>query len=87
MAEPVPDSKTPALVALAFIAIGIVLGVVKHAVWGGVIAGFGVIPACVGMWKGIQQQTQTTLAISIGAVIASLAAGAALIALGLLSYL
>jgi hypothetical protein len=91
MADPVPDSKTPALAALAMVAIGIVIAAVqdlKHgSLAGGVIAGLGAIPACFGMWKGIQQETQGTLAISIGAVIASLGVAAILIVLRVIYWL
>jgi len=87
MADPVPDSKTPALAALALVAVGIVVGLAKHAIAGGLIAGVGAIPACIGMWKGIQQETQGTLALSVGAVIASLGAAAVLIVLGVISWL
>ena len=87
MADPVPDSKTPALAALALVAVGVVIGLAKHAVLGGVVAGFGAIPACVGMWKGIQQETQGTLAMSVGAVILSVAAAGVLIVLGIISWL
>ena len=54
---------------------------------GGVIAAAGAIPACYGMWKGIQQETQGTLAISVVAVLASLGIGALLIVLRVVSWL
>jgi hypothetical protein len=37
------------------------------------------------MWKGIQQETQGTLALSVAAVLTSLGAGAVLIVLRLVS--
>jgi len=90
MGNPVPDSKTPALVAFGLIAIGIVIaavhGLVHGSVGGGVIAALGAIPACVGMWKGIQQETQGTLALSVGAVLASLGVGGVLIILGVIHW-
>lgn len=76
MSNPSPDSKFPVLVALAFGTVGLILGLVLSS-WGGKIAGgaiaaCGAIPAAVGMWKGIQQQTQTTLAMAVGALLYAL---------------
>jgi hypothetical protein len=39
------------------------------------------------MWKGIQQETQGTLALSVTAVLLALAAGAVLIVLRVVSWL
>jgi hypothetical protein len=91
MGDPVPDSKTPALIAFALVAIGVVIaaiGGIQHgSIGGGILAAAGAIPACFGMWKGIQQETQGTLAISVGAVLVSLAVGAVLIILGIIHLL
>ena len=91
MGNPVPDTKTPALVAFVMIVVGIafaaVQGLVHGSIAGGVIAAAGAIPACYGMWKGIQQETQGTLAISVIAVLASLGVGALLIVLRVVSWL
>ena len=86
MSDRVPDSKTPAMIAFAMVALGIVIAALRHGVldgsWpGGIIAAAGAIPACLGMWKGIQQETQGTLALSVTAVIASLGVGGVLIVL------
>jgi len=89
MGNPVADTKTPALVAFAMVVIGILIaavqGITHGSIVGGVIAAAGAIPACYGMWKGIQQETQGTLALSVTAVLVSLAVGAILIVLGLVS--
>jgi peptidoglycan biosynthesis protein MviN/MurJ (putative lipid II flippase) len=83
MGNPAADSKTPALIAFAMVVIGIAIAGLLHGwIGGGVIAAAGAIPACYGMWKGIQQETQGTLAISVTAVLVSLAVGAVLIVLG-----
>jgi len=91
MANPVPDTKTPALAAFVMIVVGIAIaaiqGLVHGSIAGGVVAAAGAIPACFGMWKGIQQETQGTLAISVIAVLASLAVGALLIVLRVVSWL
>jgi hypothetical protein len=85
MGNAVPDSKTPAMVAFAMAAIGIVIaalqGILHGSIAGGVIAAGGAVPACFGMWKGIQQETQGTLAMSVTAVIVTLAVGGLLIVL------
>ena len=84
--SPAGDSKLPALVAFAFVAAGIVIalavgGLTGGSIAGGIVAALGAIPACVGMFKGIQQQTQTTLALSIGALLCALGVGGILIVL------
>lgn len=92
MGNPVPDSKTPVIAAFVMVAAGILIaaasnGVLHGSILGGVIAAAGAIPACFGMWKGIQQETQGTLAMSVVAVLASLAVGAVLIILHVVSWL
>ena len=91
MGNPVPDSKNPALVAFVMVAIGIAIaavqGITHGSVLGGVIAAAGAIPACYGMWKGIQQETQGTLALSVAAVLVSLAVGGILVVLGIVHWL
>jgi hypothetical protein len=91
MGNPVPDTKTPALVAFVMVVTGIAIaaaqGIVHGSIVGGVIAALGAIPACYGMWKGIQQETQGTLAISVTAVLVTLAVGGLLIVLRVVSWL
>ncbi len=91
MADPMPDSKTPALAAFGLVVIGLVIaalqGLSHGSIAGGVIAAAGAIPACFGMWKGIQQETQGTLALSVGAVLVSLAVGGLLIVLRVVHWL
>jgi TRAP-type C4-dicarboxylate transport system permease small subunit len=91
MGNPVPDTKTPALVAFVMVATGIAIaavqGLVHGSIVGGVIAALGAIPACYGMWKGIQQETQGTLAVSVAAVLVALAVGGVLIVLRVVSWL
>ena len=53
---------------------------------GGLIAASGAIPACFGMWKGIQQETQGTLATSVVAVLVSRGVGAILILLRIFDW-
>lgn len=91
MGNPVPDSKTPALIALVMAIAGIAIaatgGLLHGSIPGGVIAAAGAIPACYGMWKGIQQETQGTLALSVGAVLLALGVGAVLIVLRIVHWL
>ena len=90
MGNPVPDSKTPALAAVGMVVLGLVIaaiqGISHGSIAGGVIAALGAAPACFGMWKGIQQETQGTLAISVVAVLVSLAVGGLLILLRVVDW-
>jgi hypothetical protein len=91
MGNPVPDSKTPAIIAFVMVIVGIALaathGLIHGSLPGGIIAAAGAIPACYGMWKGIQQETQGTLAVSVTAVLVSLVIGGLLIVLAVVSWL
>jgi hypothetical protein len=62
-------------------------GLTHGSIGGGVVAALGAIPACFGMWKGIQQETQGTLALSVSAVIVSLGVGGVLIVLRVIHWL
>jgi hypothetical protein len=90
MGNPVPDSKTPALAALGMVVLGLVIaalqGISHGSIAGGIIAALGAVPACFGMWKGIQQEGQGTLALSVGAVLLSLGVGALLILLAIVDW-
>jgi len=90
MGNPVADTKTPALVAFGMVVAGIAIAAAQDllhgSIAGGVIAALGAIPACYGMWKGIQQETQGTLAVSVAAVLVALGVGAVLIVLRVVSW-
>jgi hypothetical protein len=91
MAEPVADSKTPVMIAFGLVALGVVLALItgfRHgSILGGLVAAGGVIPACYGMWKGIQQETQGTLAMAVVAALVALGVGGILILLRFVSWL
>jgi hypothetical protein len=91
MGNPVPDSKTPAFPAVGMVVLGLVLAAIQGfshgSIAGGIVAALGAIPACYGMWKGIQQETQGTLAVSVAAVLLSLGVGALLIILRVIHWL
>ena len=85
MASATPDSKFPAFIGLALVGVGlamaILFGFAGGTIAGGLIAALGAIPGCIGIWKGIQQETQGTLATSVMTVILALGVGALLIIL------
>jgi hypothetical protein len=86
MGDPVPESKTPVFVAVGVALIGLVIGLVVSSgavkIVAGLIAAGGAIPSMVGMWKGIQQEGQGTLAMSLGALLFSLGIALVLIIWG-----
>jgi hypothetical protein len=90
MATSLADSKTPAFVAFALVVFGLIIaavqGLTHGSIAGGVIAALGAVPALFGMWKGIQQETQGTLAISVVAVLVSLGVGGLLILLRVVDW-
>jgi hypothetical protein len=90
MGSPVADSKTPVFVAFIMIVAGIAIaaaqGITRGSIAGGIIAALGAAPACYGMWKGIQQETQGTLALSVVAVVSSLVVGGLLIILRVVDW-
>ena len=89
-AQPSADSKLPVVVSFALVAVGLVIGIIggfTEGSWaGGIIAGLGVFPAMVGLWKGVQQENQATLGLSVVAVLVSLGVGGLLIVLKLIDY-
>lgn len=89
MASSSSANQTPTYVALGLIAAGIVIallsGLGRGSILGGIVAAAGAIPACVGMWKGIQQENQGPLAMAVAAVVAAIAVGGALIVLAIIA--
>jgi hypothetical protein len=79
------------MAAFGLVVVGLLIaalqGVTHGSIAGGIIAALGAIPACYGMWKGIQQETQGTLAISVTAVIVSLSVGGILVVLRVVDWL
>jgi hypothetical protein len=90
MGNPVADSRAPALAAFGLVVLGLVIaaagGISGGSIVGGAVAAAGAMPGLYGMWKGIQQETQGTLAISVIAVLVALVVGGALIALRVLDW-
>lgn len=85
MATATPDSKMPAMVAFGLVAVGLLIaalvGFSGGTIAGGLIAACGAIPGLLGIWKGIQQETQGTLATSVISVLVALGVGGLLIVL------
>jgi hypothetical protein len=67
------------MIALGLVAAGVILGLVGFRLTGGLIAGSGAIPSLYGTWAGMQQETQTGLAASLGVLFLCLGVGAILI--------
>lgn len=85
MATATPDSKLPAFIGLGLVGVGILIAVLGGftggSIAGGLIAAIGAIPGCLGIWKGIQQETQGTLATSVITVLLALGVAGLLIVL------
>jgi hypothetical protein len=85
MAESSNDTKLPVFISMGLILLGLLAaligGITKGSIVGGIVAAFGAVPACWGMWIGIQQKTQGTLVSSVLVFLAALAVAAILIAL------
>ena len=83
-------SNGPAFIAFIAVAVGIVIAAVQGiqygSIAGGIISALGAIPACFGMWKGIQKETQGTLAMSVIAVLVALGVGGVLIVLRVIHW-
>ena len=87
-----PDSKLPHIASLFFTLLGLLIGVISGfssgSIVGGVIAGLGIIPACYGMWLGVQdRESQATLLYSILLFLASVGVAGLLILLRFFDWL
>ncbi len=85
------SAKVPLLISLAFVGIGLVLGLIGGSagtlIAGGVIAAAGVIPAAWGAWAGMQGETQAGLSGALGMVFLSLGVGGLLVILGIIDWI
>jgi len=80
-------SKLSHVAALACVLIGILSGLFGRPIIGAEIAAIGVIPACYGMWMGIQFETQGALLRSILLLVLALGTAALLVVAALLGWL
>lgn len=85
------NTKLPNLAALLFVIIGLLIGAVggigNGSITGGIIAALGVIPACWGIWAGMQQKTQGALVWSILLLLLSLVVAGLLVLLRFVDWL
>ena len=78
-------SRTPSFVALAMIFGALVISAIggfsEGSLLGAAVALAAVVPAAVGMWKGIQEKTQGGLALSLGVFFLALGVAGVLVVL------
>ncbi|WP_428264360.1 hypothetical protein [Haliangium sp.] len=80
-------SKLPHIAALACIVLGLLLGILGSTLTGGIIAGVAVIPACWGMWAGMQQDSQGSLVLALLLFVVSVGVTSLLIVARVLGWL
>lgn len=80
-------SRLSRLAALACVLAGLLCGLLGRPIIGAEIAAIGVIPACYGMWMGIQAETQGALLRSILLCLLALGVAALLVVAALLGWL
>jgi hypothetical protein len=80
-------SRLSQVAALACVLVGLLCGVLGRPIIGAEIAAIGVIPACYGMWMGIQAETQGALLRSILLCLLALGVAALLVVAALLGWL
>lgn len=83
--------KAPPVVSIFMVLAGVLIAILGKlgaaAIIGGVIALLGMLPASMGLWTGIQQKTQTTLAFSILMLFVCLGAGILLMAISIFGWI
>ena len=79
--------KVSQLATLACVLVGILSGLLGRPIIGAEISAIGVIPACYGMWMGIQAETQGALLRSILLFVLALGTAALLVVAALLGWL
>jgi len=86
-----PNASMPAMAAMAFAMIGLVIGAISGitngSIGGGIIAAVGIVPACYGMFAGMQQETQSGLLMNIMAFLFATGVAGALILLRFVDWL
>lgn len=86
-----PNTMVPVIATIAFAVIGLVVaaigGITSGSIAGGLIAGIGIVPACYGMWAGMQQETQASLAMNILAFLFAVGVAGILILLKFVDWL
>lgn len=86
-----PKVQTPLLISLGLVAAGVIIaaigGITAGSILGGVVAAFGVVPACWAAWAGMQKETQASLGLAILLVFVSLGVGGLLLLLRVVDWL
>jgi hypothetical protein len=91
MAEAQAPSRTSTYVGAALVVAALVVAAItgfsKGSIAGAAIALFAVIPAGVGMWKGMQEKTQAGLGIALLVFLAALATAGVLVVLKIIDWI
>ena len=86
-----PNASMPAMATVAFALIGLVIGAIggitHGSIFGGIIAGIGIVPACYGMFAGMQSESQTGLLLNIMAFLFAIGVAGILILLRFVDWL
>lgn len=86
-----PNTRAPNLAALLCVIAGLLIGAAgglsSGSIPGAVVAGLGVIPACWGIWAGMQKQTQTSMVGSLLLLLLALGVAALLLLLGVVDWI
>jgi hypothetical protein len=91
MAEAQAPSRTSTYVGAALVVAALVVAAItgfsKGSIAGAAIALFAVIPAGVGMWKGMQEKTQAGLGMALLVFLAALATAGVLVVLKIIDWI
>lgn len=86
-----PNTRLPNLAALLCAIVGLLIGAAgglgSGSIAGAVVAGLGAIPACWGIWAGMQKQTQTSLLGSILLLLLALGVAGLLLVLRVVDWI
>ncbi len=87
-----PDTKLPNIAALFCIIIALLIGLIggigSGSIFGAVVAGLGIIPACWGMWAGMQnKESQAGMLYSVLLFLAAVGVAGILILLRFVDWL
>lgn len=83
------NSSMPLFVSLGLIVAGLIIGLIggigSGSLIGGLVAAFGLLPACYAAWLGVQKEGQGTLLGAILLIFGSLGVGGLLLILWLVA--
>jgi hypothetical protein len=89
MAEEASRSSTYISLGLvvAALVIAAVTGFGEGSIAGAIVAGAAIIPAAIGMWKGMQEKTQAGLGLAVGTFFLALGVAALLLILKIVDWI